>query len=142
MVESYAQKNQEEIRRQLHARFLGCHRLINISVQFDVEDMDICLILCRRMKDRFLRVIHRSRVADIPFVGCVEVKGHQHAHLLTVLPDDMSEHDIDVRMRDIFRNTRGLKSGYNQYSISEDGDYEWKQYITKYEDFRDEVVWL
>lgn len=141
-MESHAQIHREDIRHELYARFVDCHRLINITAQFDTDDMDIGLILCRRLKDRFLRTIHKQRRVNVPFVGCVEVKGHLHTHLLSVLPDEMSVRDVDLRMADIFRKTRGLKRDYNKYSISEDGDFEWKQYVTKFNDYHDEVVWL
>jgi hypothetical protein len=139
---SFAQNHREDIRKELFVRFVDCHRLINITAQFDTDDMGMALILCRRLKERFMRVIHKQRNINIPFVGCVEVKGHLHTHLLSVLPEDMCVEDVDKRMAYIFRNTRGLKRDYNQYSISEDGDFEWKQYITKFQDYGDEVVWL
>jgi len=114
-----------------------------MTAQINCGDIDSALIVCRRLKDRFSRTIHKKRSLQIPFVGSLETKGHLHTHLLSVLPNGLGDDDVDRLMQDVFGKTKGLKRNYHHYKIPPKNDSEWWiKYITKFNDQNDEVIWL
>ena len=143
MDKSLSQIHQEDIRRKFTGIFRGWSNLFHISAQFNTGNMNYGLILCRRLKDRFLRTVHKKRSLQIPFVGSLEVKGHLHTHLLTVLPMAVGSEDVEVLMKDVFSKTKGLHKNGNHCVVPPKNDSDWWiDYITKFHDQNDEVIWL
>jgi hypothetical protein len=138
---SFCQDNRESIQKLMLDKVIGHNNLFKANFQLRTFNIETGLLVCRRIKERFARVVHKRRTAGIPFFGSLEVKGHLHCHILTTTPDGMDVLELSDRMKSVTVKTKGLYPDYHKFKHIDDPKG-WIKYITKFEDQNDQLVWF
>jgi len=138
---SFCQTNRTEIQEDMKTAIAGHENLYQANFQLRTGNIETALMVCRRIKEVFTRIVHKRRTVGIPFFGSLEVKGHLHCHILTSIPTNMDEAELKDRMASVIKKTNGLYQDYHNFKLCENPDG-WIKYITKFEDPNDQVVWL
>lgn len=141
MNTSFCQDNREEIQQEMVNAIVGHTNIFEANFQLRTLNIVSGREVCRRIKQKFARIVHKRRKAKFPYFGSLEVKGHLHCHILTTIPNAMEELDLLARMDSVIKKTKGLYPDYHKFKMSDDPQG-WIEYITKFEDPKDEVIWV
>jgi len=120
----------------------GKEELLAINLQFKTWDRDAAKKTLEDFKRRYGRKLLWTRDFSFPFFGGLESRGHLHFHGITLAPceealpkkDALISEFVLAKIPNLHKLGHQLKSAY-------DPD-QWICYLSKFENFDDEMVWI